>query len=263
MDNGFIKLYRQIQDWEWYTDSATVHFFIHCLFCANWKPKNWQGQEIKRGQFVSSYANLSAQTGLSVKQIRTRIDRLVNTGELEVETTNRFTIITVCKYNTYQSKYSEEGNQKANESQSKGNQRANKGQQLKKVKKLKKDKKVRDTVLSETEQDALEVCEHLLSSITDSDPDHRYNSNPPDLYSSNWLKEIDRAIRLDGRTVDDLRHLISILYYDNNSVGDFWRSNVESGKKLRQHFDKIRGQLQRLPKYKQNNHDEFIDKLFA
>ena len=117
--------------------------------------------------------------------------------------------------------------------------------------------------LSETEHDALEVCEHLLSAITDSDPDHRYNSNPPDIKTTSWLTEVDRAIRLDGRSKDDLMHLISILFYDNNNVSQFWRPNVESGKKLRSQFDKIRGQLQRLPKFKQNNHDQFVDQLFA
>ena len=117
--------------------------------------------------------------------------------------------------------------------------------------------------LSETEHDALEVCEHLLSAITDSDPDHRYNSNPPDIKTTSWLTEVDRAIRLDGRSKDDLMHLISILFYDNNNVSQFWRPNVESGKKLRSQFDKIRGQLQRLPKFKQNNHDQFVDQLFS
>jgi len=117
--------------------------------------------------------------------------------------------------------------------------------------------------LSDTEHDALEVCEYLLSSITDSDPNHRYNSNPPNLHAKSWVKEVDRAIRLDGRSKDDLKHIVYILFFDDNEVSEFWRSNVESGKKLRSQFDKIRGQLQRLPKFKQNNHDQFVDKLFA
>ena len=121
MENGFIKLYRQIQEWEWYRDSATVHFFIHCILSANWKDNRWQGNDIKRGQFVTSLQNLSAQTGLSVKQIRTRIKRLVESGEIKQKGANKFTIITVCKYDTYQPKHEDEG-------QTKGKQRANKGQ---------------------------------------------------------------------------------------------------------------------------------------
>ena len=117
--------------------------------------------------------------------------------------------------------------------------------------------------LSDTESDALEVCEHLLSSITDSDPDHRYSSNPPNIKSASWLKEVDRAIRLDGRTKEDLMHLVSIVFYDNNDVSLFWRGNIQSGAKLRQQFDQVRNQLQIKPKFKKSQVDEqFIDSLF-
>jgi len=128
MENGFIKLYRQIQDWEWYTDSATVHFFIHCILSANWKDKRWQGRDVKRGQFVTSYSNLSMQTGLSVKQVRIRIDRLIDSGEIEYEGASNYSVITICKYNTYQPKHEEEGQtkgtQKTHKGQTKGKQRA-------------------------------------------------------------------------------------------------------------------------------------------
>ena len=136
--NGFIKVHRQLQQWEWYTDSESVHFFIHCILMANWKPKKWQGKEIKRGQFITSLQNLSMQTGMSVKQVRKRIKRLEDTGEITSKGTNKYTIITVCKYDTYQTIENEEGNQKTNKGQSKGNQRATteEGKEVKKVKEV-------------------------------------------------------------------------------------------------------------------------------
>ena len=31
----WIRLYRKIQDWEWYQDSAMVHLFIHLMMKAH------------------------------------------------------------------------------------------------------------------------------------------------------------------------------------------------------------------------------------
>jgi hypothetical protein len=104
---------------------------------ANWQDKKWQGETIKRGQFITSTNNLSIQTGMSVKQVRNRIKRLEDTNEIVTERTNKYTKITVCKYDTYQSMEIEEGKQKANKGQTKGKQRATtkEGKEYKEVKK--------------------------------------------------------------------------------------------------------------------------------
>lgn len=99
---GFIKLFRSFKDWEWYTDSKTVHLFIHILLNANWKPKRWKGIEVQRGQFITSYDNLSFHTGMTKQEVRTRLKRLEKTGEINTRTNRQFTLITVCKYDTYQ-----------------------------------------------------------------------------------------------------------------------------------------------------------------
>jgi len=99
---SWIKLFRKFTEWEWYKDSNTKSLFLHCLLKANFKNKKWQGQEIERGQFVSSHPKLSFETGLTVRQIRTSINRLKTTGEVSVCTTARYSIITVKNYNEYQ-----------------------------------------------------------------------------------------------------------------------------------------------------------------
>ena len=62
---GFIKIHRQITEWEWYTDIPVRILFEHCLFKANYETKKWQGIVIERGSFITSYDNLSLETGLS------------------------------------------------------------------------------------------------------------------------------------------------------------------------------------------------------
>ncbi len=70
---GWIQLYRKFMDWEWYTDTNTKSLFIHCLLKANHKEGKWRGHKIGRGQFLTSLNNLSQETGLSVRNVRTSL----------------------------------------------------------------------------------------------------------------------------------------------------------------------------------------------
>lgn len=101
--NGHIKLHRAITEWGWYKDLPTCKLWLHVLLRANYKACEWQGIEIPRGAFATSYAALSAESGLSVQQVRTALGKLKKTGEITVETNRHYTVITVCKYDEYQS----------------------------------------------------------------------------------------------------------------------------------------------------------------
>ena len=107
---GHIKIDRKILKWEWYSDSKMVHLFIHLLLSANHKDTKYQGVEIKRGQLIVGRLKLAATVGFSENQIRACLKRLKKTGEITIKTTNKFSIVTICKYDTYQS-YKENNNQ--------------------------------------------------------------------------------------------------------------------------------------------------------
>jgi len=130
---GWIKIHRKIQKWEWYQDSQTVHLFIHLLLTANHEPGRWQGVGIKEGQLITGLHKLSEATNISIKAIRLRLGRLTVSGEITVETTNRFSVITLCNYADYQVNDTAEGKQRANEGQTKGNKQE--GKEVKEVKK--------------------------------------------------------------------------------------------------------------------------------
>lgn len=101
---GFIKLHRKITEWEWYSDINATRLFIHLLITANFEDKKWKGISIKRGQIVTSLANLSKETSLSVRSIRTALNKLKSTNELTSKTTSKFTILTLVNYGLYQDK---------------------------------------------------------------------------------------------------------------------------------------------------------------
>lgn len=105
MENSWLRLYRRLLQWEWFTDSKTLHVFIYLLLAANFKDGYMKGQPVKRGQVVTSYFRIATSTGMSISSVRRAVDNLVSTGEITLETTNRYSMITVVKYDSYQDKY--------------------------------------------------------------------------------------------------------------------------------------------------------------
>jgi DNA-binding transcriptional MerR regulator len=116
-DKEYIKLFRRLLKWEWYTDVNTKVLFIHCLLKANWKDGSWHGYTYKRGQFITSLASLSRETGLTVKEVRTALKHLERTGEVASWHDSKIRIITVISYDQYQQAGKPTGKQRASEGQ--------------------------------------------------------------------------------------------------------------------------------------------------
>ena len=104
---GWIKLYRQLREWKWYSDINTTRVFIHLLLTVNHKDRFCDGIFVKRGQRVASFATLSDETNLTVSEVRTALEHLLSTGEITKQITNRKTVITVEKYSFFQDKQEE------------------------------------------------------------------------------------------------------------------------------------------------------------
>ena len=100
--SGWIKIHRKFLDWEWFNKSEAVHLFLYMVLKANHKDNKWQGNDVKRGQFISSLGNISSATGITIQQIRTILKKLEKTNEIKVKSTSQFTIVTICKYECYQ-----------------------------------------------------------------------------------------------------------------------------------------------------------------
>lgn len=98
----YVKISRKILEWEWYKDVNTKVVFFHILLKANWKNGRFQGMEIPRGSFATSYQSLAEETGLTVMNVRTAIKHLKLTQEITVSQHSKFSVITVKNYDAYQ-----------------------------------------------------------------------------------------------------------------------------------------------------------------
>lgn len=119
-NEGYIKLYRRMMKWGWYTDTPTKCVFLHLLFLACYEPCYYKGVHLEPGQAVSSIRQIATDTGLTVKQVRTAINHLKETQEVAQSPYGKFSVFTVNNYNDYQCTGTDEGKQRAQEGHSEG-----------------------------------------------------------------------------------------------------------------------------------------------
>ena len=100
--NGFILLHRKLKQWGWYKDSVVKDLFLHLLLSASFKDFEWMGRQLKAGQLITGRKRLTEELDFTERQIRTALDKLKSTGEVTIETTNKYTIITVVNWEDYQ-----------------------------------------------------------------------------------------------------------------------------------------------------------------
>lgn len=126
--NGWIKLHRQIIDWGWYSDPNAKAVFLHLLLTANLEDKEFLGHKIPKGSTVIGLHSLSEKLGLSVRQVRTALDKLERTGEITRKATNKFTVVTIENWSLYQCDTRDTDKQMTNERQTDDKQMTNERQ---------------------------------------------------------------------------------------------------------------------------------------
>ena len=106
---GYIKLPRSLAEWEWVNEPNTLAVYIHLLFMAEFRDCRYKGHEIRRGQLVTTVANLSEQSGLSIQQTKTALNRLKSTNKITIKSTTKFSIITLIEYD-FELEYNKQNN---------------------------------------------------------------------------------------------------------------------------------------------------------
>lgn len=100
--SGYIKLHRKLLDWELYKDTNAKTVFIHLLLKAKFKPTMENGVLLQPGQVMTSLRHISAETGLSLREVRTTHSKLVKCGNVTQKTTHRGTLVTIVNWASYQ-----------------------------------------------------------------------------------------------------------------------------------------------------------------
>ena len=190
---GFIVLHRKLLEWEWADDPLTGWLWVHLLLRASTRDKKWRQMIIKRGQLVTSIESLSLQTGLSEWQVRTRLSDLEECGCIHKQTTNKFTLVTICNYNTYQDVPNDNDSKATSKPQTNHKQTTNKPQHLNNINK-ETSKEINVVVDDNTR--TREVSEVFIDSKINSwkNADIVSQDNIPEL-NPKWIEDIKLLVR--------------------------------------------------------------------
>lgn len=153
--DGFVTLDRNIIGWRWFKHANVFRVFVYLILKANYKPCDFENMTIKRGQVVTSYPKLSEALGITEAQARTAISKLKETGEITVNATSKFSVITIINYDKYQRTDRQNNSQMSAKEQSNNRQIADKKQTdnsqitaIEQYKQINKENKKNNTPLS-------------------------------------------------------------------------------------------------------------------
>ena len=106
LDNGYIKLYRSLLDWEYFSEPNVLSVFLFCILKANHKDSVYKGEPVQRGELVTSTVKIAEATGLSRQQVRTALNKLIATNSITkwISPKNQV-FIRVCEYEKFQSNH--------------------------------------------------------------------------------------------------------------------------------------------------------------
>lgn len=256
---GFIKLYNSFLNWEWYSDVNMVRLFIHLILSANWTNKKWKGVVIEKGQLITSYRKLSNQTGLTIQNVRTCLNRLKSTSEITIKSTNKYQSITIVNYGFYQ--YLEKDVTSKSTSKLTNNQQTT-NKQLTTTKEYKEYKEYKDNNINNI----------FLSDIKISDvpkKDLKYYKIAKAFYDiflnykkslglrasvlkkakyGNFVDPIKRLYEIDKVSPEQLETVYKFLKDKKTQSSEFWLKNIQSTNKLREQFERLYAEAKKTPK---------------
>lgn len=104
--DGYIKLHKKLLSSSiWKSRSSALKVIaVTCLLKANFKDTCWNNLIIKRGSFITSQRKLAQECNINRGTLRHCLHTLKETHFLTQEYTHYFSIITICNYESYQTK---------------------------------------------------------------------------------------------------------------------------------------------------------------
>lgn len=106
MNRGYVKLWRKSLDKGWIKNHKLWAFWSWCLLMTTHKEFDaivgLQVIHLMPGQFIFGRKKAAEETRLTEREIRTILDFLKKAGNLTVKTTNKFSVITITNWSTYQ-----------------------------------------------------------------------------------------------------------------------------------------------------------------
>lgn len=104
---GYFKIYRDLYQTDIADNLHLLTLFIWLLNISNWGPSKarfgGKYRDIKPGECITGFRKLSEDLNISVNTVRKHLRYLEDTGRIKTESDTRGTLISICKWDEYQS----------------------------------------------------------------------------------------------------------------------------------------------------------------
>lgn len=227
INNGFIKLHRKLQNWEWADDPPTFCAFVHLLMMTNHEDNLWKGKLIKAGQCITSYPSLAKKTGLTSQQARRAIKNMQNTGEITVKTTNKYSLVSIIKWKQYQFDNRLQTSQNADKQQTNAHSNNTK-QEYKEIKKL-------DTNVSNGSKSRNPFVDIVLSEFQNSFS-FKPTDKKPRFVAHNFSKNIQAFLKVFNPDITEKRFTKVIRTYLDWLLTQDYANKIETLDLVRRKF---------------------------
>ncbi len=112
-DGGYVRIYRRVLEHKAFGSPLHAHIFIHMIMRAAWRDYRTRSRgeviDLKRGQLVAGERSLAEDFGVSRKVIARLIEVMKESRMISLSRSHRFTVITICNYDSHQASAGDEG----------------------------------------------------------------------------------------------------------------------------------------------------------
>lgn len=124
-NNGYIRLHRKILESGIYKTEKLFKLAVTLLLLANHKDGKWNGIEIPRGSLVTGRKALSKITFMNESGIYKNLKKLENMRFCNIKSNNEFSVISILKYDQYQSNSNNQSNNEVTTKEQRSNTNKN------------------------------------------------------------------------------------------------------------------------------------------
>lgn len=234
---GWISLSRKVRDcWIWQDKPFSKgQAWVDMLLSANHEDKKFllgnELVEVKRGSFITSEHKLMDKWGWSKTKVRAFLLLLENDSMIVKISDKKKTTINIVNYSDYQDSQTTKEPQKNHEETTKEpqkdpNNNENNDNNVNKDNSHEYEKRYSD------ESFERKCVSYLIKSIKDEMPNAKVPSSDDQI--DKWCDNIEKMVRLDKRTQDDIFN--TLVYARTDS---FWKVNIRSTSKFREKYETL------------------------